>query len=146
MLNDITILMVEDDHGHANLIRKHINRSGITNEILHFEDGLEVMDFLKLNGNGLKREPGKAYLLLLDIRMPKLDGIEVLRRIKEDNKLEVIPVIMLTTTDNPETIEQCYKLGCQQYVVKPTGHSEFVKIISDLGEFLQTIEMPSICR
>ncbi len=145
MLDDVAILMAEDDLGHASLIRRYLRRSGITNEIVHFEDGQEVMDFLVLNGNSRKRQPHKAYLLLLDIRMPRLDGIEVLKQIKENDKLKAIPVIILTTTDNSETKKHCYELGCQQYFVKPAGHPDFIEMISELRNFLQTIEVPSLC-
>ena len=136
MLDGFTILMAEDDPGHASLIRRHIKRAGIENRIVHFKDGQAVMDFL--------REPRSSssdpcYLLLLDIRMPKLDGIEVLELVKTDDHLKSIPVIMLTTTSDPATIKHCYELGCTNYIVKPTSVGKFAKVIAELGKLLQSV-------
>lgn len=142
ILNDAVILMVEDDAGHAALLKRVLVGNGITNEILHFEDGLKVVNFLNMEGDGPKRVPQKAYVVLLDIRMPIMDGIEVLRRMKNDDNLKAIPVIMVTTTDEPETIEECYQLGCANYIVKPADFGLFRSVIKDLAEILKTVEVP----
>lgn len=135
MLDGFTILMAEDDIGHARLIRKHIDRAGIGSELIHFKDGQAVMDFLRRPDQS---PPDRPYLLLLDIRMPKLDGIEVLEMVKQDEKLKSIPVIMLTTTNDPATVKRCYDLGCANYIVKPTSVGQFAKVITDLGKLLRT--------
>ena len=136
MLDGFTILMAEDDAGHASLIQRHIKRAGINNEIIHFKDGQAVMDFLR---DPDQSTMGRYYLLLLDIRMPKLDGMEVLEKVKSDSHLKSIPVIMLTTTSDPATVKRCYELGCTNYIVKPTSVGKFAKVITELGKLLQSV-------
>ncbi len=143
-MNDAVILMVEDDPGHVTLLNKVLKDSGIMNEILHFENGLKAVNFLNMEGDGPTRVPQKAYVVLLDIRMPVMDGVEVLRRIKNDDDLKSIPVIMVTTTDEPESIDECYQLGCVDYIVKPADFGLFKAVIKDLAEFLKTVEVPVI--
>jgi CheY-like chemotaxis protein len=142
MNKDTVILLAEDDNGHAGLIMKNLKRAGIENEIILFKNGQETIDFLFQKGPGPKRKDGIPYVLLLDIRMPKIDGIEVLRRVKEDEKLSAIPVIMVTTTDEQDTIDKCYSMGCMNYIVKPVDYEEFVDAIRKLGRLLQMTEIP----
>ena len=141
---DVIVLIAEDDEGHASLIIKNLNRASAMSNFLHFKDGQEVLDFLFMGGKGPHREPGKAYLLLLDIRMPKVDGVEVLSQIKEDPVLSKIPVIMLTTTDDQKEIEKCHKLGCNTYVTKPVDYYNFTDAMKKLGFFLSTVRVPRI--
>jgi len=100
MKEEVVILIVEDDDGHARLIEKNLRRASIKNEMLRFADGQQILDFLFRRGEGRQREDLTPYLLLLDIRIPKIDGVEVLRQIKQDEELRKIPVIMLTTMSN----------------------------------------------
>ncbi len=144
MLNDVIVLLAEDDLGHAGLIIRNLKRAGITNKIVHFKDGQEVLDFLFDHDHPHERPIGKAYLLLLDIRMPKIDGVEVLRRIKNDQDLKAIPVLMLTTTDDPKEVKLCHKLGCSNYITKPIEYEYFVKAINHLGLFLRIVDIPQI--
>ena len=144
MKKEVVILIAEDDEGHASLIRKNLNRAGITNEIQHFKDGQEILDFLMKSNNGHHRKSGTAYLLLLDIRMPKVDGVEVLRQVKQDEELRKIPVIMITTTDDPREVEKCHKLGCSNYITKPIDYDKFVESIKQLGLFLMVVEIPAL--
>jgi CheY-like chemotaxis protein len=144
MNNEVVILIVEDDEGHAGLIRKNLARAGIVNELLHFKDGQEIIDFLFQKGDGRKRQSGTAYILLLDIRMPKLNGVEVLAEVKADPELRKIPVIMITTTDDPREVENCYALGCSNYIAKPIDYESFVNAIRQLGLFLAVVEVPKI--
>jgi CheY-like chemotaxis protein len=143
---NVTILVAEDDEGHALLINRNLRRAGIENPIRHFPDGQEILDFLGLGDDtdapGV--EAGQPYLLLLDIRMPKLDGVEVLRQIRADPELRGMPVIMVTTTDDPREIEHCHRLGCSTYVTKPVDYEKFVEAIRRLGLFLMVIEVPRI--
>ena len=102
------ILIVDDDEGHAILIRENLEAAGLNNQMLHFRDGQAVLDFFYKRGTGPSAESSQMYLVLLDIRMPKVDGIEVLRRLKSDPELHKLPVIMLTTTDDVREVERCH--------------------------------------
>jgi len=141
---EVIILIAEDDEGHAELIRKNLVRAGIANRIVHFKDGQETVDFLFRRGTGLRRAPGESYVLLLDIRMPKLDGTEVLEQIKADPELRKIPVIIVTTTDDPREVERCHALGCNTYITKPIEYDNFVNAIRQLGLFLAVVQVPKI--
>lgn len=141
---DVTILVAEDDEGHANLIKKNLKRAGIINQVLLFRDGQEISDFLFKKGDGQKRKSGNAYILLLDIRMPKVDGIQVLEQIKADSNLKKLPVIMITTTDDPREIEMCHNIGCSSYITKPIDYENFVNAIRQLGLFLSVVQVPVI--
>lgn len=144
MEKEVTILIAEDDDGHAALIRKNLQRAGIRNEIIRFRDGQEVIDFLFAAGEGPHRRQDAPYILLLDIRMPKVDGVEVLRRIKADPELGKLPVIMLTTTDDPREIGKCHEMGCSSYITKPIDYDNFVHAIRQLGLFLLIVEVPHL--
>ena len=144
LTKEVVILIAEDDDGHASLIMKNLKRSGICNETIWFKDGQEVLDFLFLRGNGPHRSPEGSYILLLDIRMPLVDGVQVLRQIKEDTELAKIPVTMITTTDDPREVEECFRLGCNNYIAKPVDYVKFVEAIKQLGLFLMIVEVPTI--
>ena len=137
----ITILLAEDDDGHAELVLGSLREAGVKNPILRFRDGQELMEFfdgvIRPAGPG----PSNAYALLLDVRMPRMDGQEVLRCMKEDPVLRTLPVIMLTTTDDPREIETCYRLGCNGYVVKPVGFESFSETLHRLGLFLSVLRV-----
>lgn len=144
MNEDTHILIADDDMGHATLIMKNLKRAGLPNNITHFKDGSDLLDFLFEKKARVASENESYFLLLLDIRMPKIDGIEALTRIKGDPELKKIPVIMLTTTDDPREIENCHALGCNSYIVKPVNYDKFVAAIKKLGIFLQVIEVPKV--
>ena len=140
----VVIILAEDDEGHASLITRNLKRAGIGNKILHFKDGQETLDFLFRRGSGPHRVSSTPYLLLLDIRMPRVDGVEVLRQIKQDTELCKLPVIMITTTDDPLEVENCHILGCSNYIAKPIDYDKFVEAIKALGMFLMVVEVPKI--
>lgn len=142
MNGEVTILIAEDDEGHADLIRKNLARAGIANPVIRFRDGQEVVDFLFRRGEPPLRESGKAYVLLLDIRMPKMSGTEVLKRIKDDGELRKLPVVMITTTDDPREVEYCHSLGCNSYITKPVEYDAFVNAIRRLGLYLMVVQVP----
>lgn len=143
MHQEVTILITEDDEGHATLIRKNLRRAGISNEIKHFRDGQEALDFL-FGRSVESMQENHSYMMLLDVRMPKVDGIEVLRQIKSTENLRGIPVIMITTTDDPRDVDQCHSLGCNNYITKPVDYDKFVDAIRQLGLFLSIVEVPKI--
>ncbi len=130
----ITILLAEDDDGHARLIRRRFEEADVQNPVIRFNGGAEVWDFIS-SKNIACLEPDKHYVLLLDIRMPGMDGIEVLRRVKGDPRLKNMHVIMLTTTDDPKDIALCYELGCRNYLVKPVDSDRFNTMMKQLGVF-----------
>ena len=142
--NEVIILIAEDDDGHAELVREHLQEAGISNPILRFVNGLDVWNFLSQTGPEPHREEKRAYLLLLDIRMPKMDGVEVLGRIKADPKLHSIPVIMLTTTNDPREIRECYDLGCNCYITKPVQYPRFAEAITRLGLFITIMQVTTV--
>jgi CheY-like chemotaxis protein len=144
MNEEVVILIVEDDDGHARLAEKNLRRAGIKNDITRFKDGQEILDFLHLKGEGRMREDQSAYLLLLDIRIPKIDGVEVLRQIKQHDELRKIPVIMLTTMDDPREVDACHQLGCSHYIVKPVEYDKFSEVLGQLGLFLKIVQVPQI--
>ncbi len=118
--NDVVILVADDEKGHYVLTKNALRRGGIANDIIWLEDGQETLDFLYGTGNnGHRRNPDKDYVLLLDIRMPKVDGVKVLERIKADDELKNIAVIMVTTSDAQANIDICTRLGCSDYLIKP---------------------------
>ncbi len=138
---DMIILIAEDDDGHAELTKEGLVESGVCNKILRFSNGEDVWHFLSGAGDKDARDPNKAYLLLLDIRMPRMDGVEVLKRMKADKELKAIPVMMLTTTDDPREVEQCYQLGCNAYITKPVDFGAFAETLKRLGLFIQIVKM-----
>lgn len=144
MHKDVVILVAEDDEGHAGLIKRNLARAGIVNHLMVFKDGQDILDFLYRRGDGPHRQSGAAYVLLLDIRMPKVDGLEVLERVKEDPELCKLPVIMITTTDDPREVERCHALGCSNYIAKPIDYDNFVHAIRHLGLFLNVVQVPKI--
>jgi len=134
---ELIILIAEDDDGHAELIHEGLIEAGICNPIQRFENGEDCWNFISQNG----RETSKSYLLLLDINMPRMDGIEVLRRMKADEQLKHIPVMMLTTTDDPREVETCYQLGCNIYITKPVQFDRFAETLRRMGLFIQIVKI-----
>lgn len=138
----VKILLADDEKGHVDLIIRNLRRTGISNEISHFDNGQAIIDHLKQIEK--ENNPLEAYLVLLDIRMPKVDGFDVLKFIKSSEKLRPIPVIMVTTTDDPSEVQRCHELGCNNYVTKPIEYKEFVEAIKRLGLFIQIVKVPEV--
>jgi len=136
-----TILIVDDDEGHAILIRENLEAAGVKNHIEHYRDGQAILDFFFK-----AKRSNETYLVLLDIRMPKVDGIEVLRRLKADEELGKLPVIMLTTTDDTREVERCYELGCNVYIQKPVDYEKFADAIRRLGLFVPLLLIPAVAK
>jgi len=136
------ILLVEDDPGHVLLIEKNLRRAGVTNEIIKLEDGGRAVEFLFREGEFAAASTPMPLLILLDLNLPVLNGLQVLQRIKADERTRKIPVVMLTTTDSHQEITKCYDLGCNIYVVKPVDYVKFSETIRNLGLFLSTIKTP----
>jgi CheY-like chemotaxis protein len=137
MNNAVTIVMIEDDDGHARLIEKNIVRAGVKNPILHFPTGGAGMDYLRTNHHSVG-----SLLILLDLNLPDMTGIDILQSLKSDEALKKVPVIVLTTTDDKREIERCYELGCSVYITKPVEYEQFAHAIRQLGLFFSVIQVP----
>jgi CheY-like chemotaxis protein len=143
MTQPVTIIMIEDDEGHARLIERNIRRSGVHNEIVPFANGTEAMTYLfGADGSGLVQK-GRALLILLDLNLPDMTGIDILRQIKENKYLKTSPVVVLTTTDDSHEIKRCYELGCNVYITKPVNYENFANAIRQLGLFFSVIQVPA---
>jgi CheY-like chemotaxis protein len=136
------ILLVEDDPGHVLLIEKNLRRAGVTNEIIKLDDGGRAVEFLFREGEFAAASTPMPLLILLDLNLPVLNGLQVLQRIKADERTRRIPVVMLTTTDSQQEITKCYDLGCNLYIVKPVDYVKFSETIRNLGLFLSTVKTP----
>ncbi len=146
MTREVVILIAEDDDGHARLIEKNLSRAGLHNPTKRFNNGQQILDFMFQRGTGPKRSAETPYLLLLDIRMPQVDGIEVLRQLKQDPDLRKIPISMLTTTDDPREVERCHALGCNNYIVKPVDYEKFAGAIQHFGYFISLVQVPELAK
>ena len=139
----VTIMLVEDDDGHRLLIRENLRAGGVVNDLVEMSDGQQAIDYLTRRGQYRDRTKfPKPGLILLDIKMPKADGFAVLEKIKADPELRLIPVLMLTSTDDQLEVNRCYTLGANSYVVKPVRYEEFQERIRSLGLFLDIVRFP----
>jgi CheY-like chemotaxis protein len=142
MSKPVTIIMIEDDEGHARLIERNIRRSGVNNDIVPFTNGTDAISYLfGSDGSGSDRK-GQALLILLDLNLPDMTGIEILQRVKENRYLKCAPVVVLTTTDDSQEIKRCYDLGCNVYITKPVNYESFANAIRQLGLFFSVIQVP----
>ncbi|MEM5386071.1 response regulator [Paraburkholderia phymatum] len=147
--NSVGIVLIEDDDGHATLVERNLRRAGISNGFIRFADGQEALDYFfgkPTPGEHASGRPSRddlaSYVVLLDLKMPRVDGFEVLRRLKETPSTASMPVIVLTTTDDPREIERCYELGCNVYITKPVEYDAFIEAVRRLGFFLQVVKLP----
>ena len=136
----VSIVMIEDDEGHARLIEKNIRRAGIYNSIEHFADGTSGLRYLfDPSGGPLAGHP---TLILLDLHLPDMQGTDILARVKGEDRLRRTPIVVLTTTDDKQEIQRCYDLGCNVYITKPVNYESFATAIRQLGLFLAVIQVP----
>ncbi len=138
----VTIVMVEDDQGHARLIERNIRRAGVNNEIIAFGDGTSALAYL-LGADGSGEESsGRALLILLDLNLPDMSGVDILAKVKANKHIRLSPVVVLTTTDDEREIKRCYELGANVYITKPVNYDGFVNAIRQLGLFLSVMQVP----
>ena len=123
-----------------------LHKAGLQNPILRFRDGQEILEFLAQVDRGSGQEQGRPYLLLLDIYMPRVDGVEVLRELKADPVLKHIPVIMLTTADDPHEVQHCYALGCNLFITKPSGLDQFMETLKTLVLLIRVLSVAPLGR
>ena len=138
----VTILLIEDDPGHARLIEKNVRRAGVNNTIVPFLDGTSALEYLFGTTPEGKRRVQLPILVLLDLNLPDMSGTDILARIKADELVRRAPVIVLTTTDDKLEIQRCYDLGCNVYITKPVEYESFAVAIRQLGLFLAVMQVP----
>ncbi|WGS48218.1 response regulator [Paraburkholderia sp. D15] len=154
----VSIVLIEDDDGHATLVERNLRRAGISNGFVRFRDGQQALDYFfgpapqpasasaSASADSANPIPAREnltnFVVLLDLKMPRVDGFEVLRRLKESPQTAAVPVIVLTTTDDPREISRCYELGCNVYITKPVEYDAFIEAVRRLGFFLQVVKLP----
>jgi len=144
MGSPVKIVMIEDDEGHARLIERNIRRSGVNNDIIPFTTGTEAVNYLFGADGTADQHKGQALLILLDLNLPDMTGIDILRRVKDNATLKSAPVVVLTTTDDAQEIKRCYELGCNVYITKPVNYENFANAIRQLGLFFSVIQVPPV--
>ena len=138
----VTIIMVEDDEGHARLIEKNIRRAGVANEIVPFTNGTDALSYLMgPDGTGLVNK-GRQLLVLLDLNLPDMTGIDILEKVKGNEHTRCSSVVVLTTTDDQREIQRCYDLGANVYITKPVDYDGFANAIKQLGLFFSVMQIP----
>ena len=141
---DTTVVIAEDDDGHAALIEKNLRRAGLEKPCHRLRDGQEALEYFLGSDTMEQRKTGHRYLLILDINLPRVNGIDVLRRMKEHDVFKRVPVLMLSTTDDPHEVEACHSFGCNFYLTKPTDPESFAQAITCLGSFLDIVTVPIV--
>lgn len=147
MSGPVKIIMIEDDLGHARLIERNIRRAGITNEIINFDTGRAALDFIlgagsAAHGDAFTQE--KSFLILLDLNLPDMSGVDLLAKLKASERSHRIPVVVLTTTDDKVEIARCYDLGCSAYVTKPLEYEAFANSVKQLGLTFSIMQIPTV--
>lgn len=136
------ILLAEDDPKDVELTISALSEYNLVNDILVVRDGVEALDYLLRRGAFALEPEGNPIVILLDLKMPKLDGIQVLREIKSQPPLQMIPVVVLTSSNEPQDLETCYRLGANAYVVKPVKFTNFVEAVKGVGVFWALFNEP----
>jgi len=138
----VSIVMIEDDEGHARLIEKNIRRAGVNNEIVPFTNGTDALAYLfGPDGSGTVNS-GRHLLILLDLNLPDMGGVDILEKVKANMHTKRSPVVVLTTTDDSREIQRCYDLGANVYITKPVNYDGFANAIRQLGLFFSVMQVP----
>ena len=138
----VSIVMIEDDEGHARLIEKNIRRAGVNNEIIPFTNGTDALAYLfGPDGSGAVSS-GRHLLILLDLNLPDMGGVDILEKVKANIHTKRSPVVVLTTTDDSREIQRCYDLGANVYITKPVNYEGFANAIRQLGLFFSVMQVP----
>ena len=132
---NVEVLLVEDSDADAEMTLRTLRRRGIANRIERVHDGVEALDYLRLQGSHAARTSGLPRLVLLDLKMPRMDGLQVLREMKSDARLRMIPVVMMTSSREEGDLLESYELGVNSYVVKPVDFGEFAETIAQVGMY-----------
>ena len=138
----VSIVMIEDDEGHGRLIEKNIRRAGVHNEIVPFVNGGDALRYLLGDDNSGEVSAGRQLLILLDLNLPDMTGIDILEKLKNNQHTKRSPVVVLTTTDDAREIQRCYDLGANVYITKPVNYEDFANAIRQLGLFFAVMQVP----
>jgi CheY-like chemotaxis protein len=138
----VSIVMIEDDEGHARLIEKNIRRAGVHNEIIPFANGTAALQYLLGSDGSGEISSGRQLLILLDLNLPDMTGIDILEKLKSNQHTKRSPVVVLTTTDDSREIQRCYDLGANVYITKPVNYEGFANAIRQLGLFFAVMQVP----
>ena len=139
----VSIVMIEDDEGHARLIERNIRRAGVNNAIIAFRDGTSALAYLFGPDGSGEASARRHLLILLDLNLPDMTGIDILSKVKSNTHLKRSPVVVLTTTDDQREIQRCYDLGCNVYITKPVNYEGFANAIRQLGLFFSVMQVPA---
>ena len=142
MADTLSVLIADDDEGHATLVARNLRRAGLQADLIRLRDGQEVVDYLYRRAPWADRPDHRAVVVILDLNMPRLGGLQVLERLKGDDAFARIPIFVLTTTDNPVEIDACYVRGASACLVKPVDFGAFSDMIQRFAGFLMTAQMP----
>lgn len=145
-LDSIELLLVEDNFNDAELTIRELKKHHLANNLYHVKDGEEALDFLFATGKyeGSRNVNHTPKVVLLDIQMPKVNGMEVLQRIKSDERTKATPVVILTSSKEDPDVQKCYKLGANSYIVKPVNFERFAEAIKNLGFFWLLLNQPPL--
>jgi len=139
--HEVEILLVEDDPFDADLTIRALKKMNLANRLVHLSDGVAALEFIFGTGQYRRRDPGDVpNVILLDIKMPKLSGLEVLQKIKSDERTKLIPTVIVTSSSNDPDIQRAYALGANSYIVKPIEFDNFSKTVSELGLYWMVID------
>ena len=140
---EVEILIIEDNMSDAEMTIRALKKNNLTNKLLHLKDGVEALDFLFARGNYSGRKVENIpKVILLDLKMPKVNGLQVLQKLKSEERTKRIPVVILTSSNEDPDIQECYRLGVNSYVVKPVQFEQFVKSVSELGLYWMLLNQP----
>jgi CheY-like chemotaxis protein len=142
MDEQLRVVLAEDDDGHATLVRRNLKRAGLMTDPVHLRDGQEMLDYVYRRAAWTGRTLHESVVLVVDLNMPRIGGLEVIRRLKADAAFARIPIYVLTTTDDPVEVDRCYALGASACIVKPVDYGAFSDTVQRLAHFLMTARMP----
>ncbi len=143
-LKEVEILLVEDNPTDAELAMRALKKCNLANKLVWVKDGAEALDFIFSTGNYSGRQMNAPKVIMLDLRLPKVDGMEVLRRVKSDERTKTIPVVVLTSSKEDRDVAESYKLGVNSYISKPVEFDQFAKTVSDLGMYWLLVNRPPV--